>query len=307
MDLIINNTDELNEYLGFLDVDVEFKELKSKIVYATNDIIDQIGQAIYDLAVAEYEKENGDAFFILHVATPIAIQAYRKYAPQKDVSHTNKGRISRIEENEKTPFDWQIEDSNNALERDYYESLDKLIKYLDVNITAWKQTDQYKKSANLFISNASTFDDLFPIGKSRLLFLKLAPGIRKFQNSDIKKRLGEELCTSLLDGSTTNDALVLKIQDALVAASMAWAYRRYSVQMFPEGVVQSYISDRNSKYASKPGENNEAFIAAQFFEKDYKEYLREIESMVEEINRKPDETIEPLTFKSDPNDKFISM
>ncbi|NCP84522.1 MAG: hypothetical protein GW823_06420, partial [Bacteroidetes bacterium] len=187
-------TAELKDLLGFIDVNIPFKNIKGKIKTATNDIINLIGQETYDLAVVEYEKESGaDLDFIFAVRYPIAIQAYRKFAPHNDLSHTAAGRLNRLEENQKSPFQWMIDKDDDALERSYYEALDDLIKFLDLNIVSWKATDQYKLTHKLFLNNAFDFDSFFPIGNSRLLLLKLAPGIRLCENKEIKPRIGAEL------------------------------------------------------------------------------------------------------------------
>jgi len=300
-------TEELNTLLGFLDEDILYSHLKGKLITATNDVINLIGAATYALAVTEYEKEKGDALLIFAVRNPIAIQAYRKYAPHNDLSHTNSGRLSRLEANQKSPFQWQIDKDDAALERSYYEALDYLIKYLDANINSWKATKEYKLTHNLFIRTASEFDDFFPIGNSRLLFLKLASGLRRCENKEIKSRLGKELFTALKADPSSNEELFYKVQEATVYYALAWAMRRLSLQLFPEGVLQGYKSDRIHGKASKPAENNEAYSVAYYFEKDAKETFSEIEEMVYELNKLPSEVKEPITFQPDPNNKFLHL
>ena len=300
-------TDELKSLLGFIDIDLPYENIKSKIITATNEVINVIGKATYDLAVVEYQAENGNADFIFAVRNAIAIQAYRKYAPHNDLSHTNNGRLSRLEEHQKSPFQWQIDKDDAALERSYYEALDNLIKYLDVSLESWKETPQYKSTHRLFISSAFEFDEFFPIGNSRLLLLKLAPGLRRCEQKEIKSRLGKTLFDALKEDSSTQADLVYKIQEATVYYSLAWAMRRLSVQLFPEGVLQGYKSDRIHGNASKSAENNEAYQVAAYFEIDYREALVEIEQMVYEINKEPTDVQEPITFNPDTNDKFLSL
>ncbi len=301
--------EELKSLLGFLDLDLKFANIKSKIITATNDVINLIGKETYDLAVAEYEKADADLSknddLIFNVRNPIAIQAYKKFAPHNDVSHTNKGRINRIEDKEKTPFEWMINKDNEALERSFYEALDDLIKYLDENIVSWKLTDQYKSTHSLFIANAADFDQFFPIGNSRLLVLKLAPGIRKCEDNDIKPRIGAELFATLKTTPSTNPELLYKIKEACAYSAMAWAMRRLSVQLFPEGVLQGFTSERMTINAKKSPEFNEAFSAAFYFDEDAKLALSAIESIITKINA-PLVVVEPLTPAYDVYNKFMS-
>jgi len=301
---------EITTLLGFLDVDIPYENLKAKVITATNDVINLIGKETYDLAILEYEKEEVDEQnldFIFAVRNPIAIQSYRKYAPHNDLAHTNAGRLARLEDNQKSPFQWQVDKDNEALERSYYEALDDLIKYLDANIDSWKETKQYTATHNLFIKTASDFDDFFPIGNSRLLFLKLAPGLRRCENQEIKARLGKDLFDGLKEDPTTNEDLVYKVKEASVYFSLAWAMRRLSVQLFPEGVLQGYKSDRIYGKASKAAENNEAYQVAAYFEIDYRNTLLEIEQMVTVLNRETNTIVEPIQFKPNTNNKFLSL
>lgn len=299
---------EIKELLGFLDVAIPYKNLKAKIKTATNDVIALIGKATYDLAVTEYKKEaekNEDLIFA--VRYPIAIQAYRKYAPHNDVAHTSEGRLNRLEDNQKSAFQWQVDNDNDALEKSYYEALDDLIIYLDDNIDSWKETDQYKKTKSLFIANSTEFDDIFPIGNSRLLFLKLAPGIRLCENNEIVARVGKELFTSLKADPSTDTEIVQKIKEACVYSSLAWAMRRMSVKLFPEGVLQGFKSERLHGKSQKPAENNEAYAVAYYFEIDKKKVLLELEQLIYEKNKPADEEIQPIKFNADPNQKFINL
>ncbi len=301
---------ELKSLLGFLDLDLKFANIKAKIITATNDVINIVGQEMYDKAVVEYKKaddatdKNNDIIF--NFQYPIAIQAYRKFAPHNDLSHTNKGRVNRIEDKEKTPFEWMIEKDNQALERSYYEALDDLIRYLEKNITAWKETDSFKKTHELFITTAAEFDDIFPIGNSRLLLLKLAPGLRKAEDEQIKSRIGTELFAALKADASSNITLVKKIKEGIVYQAMAWGLRRLNVQMFPEGVLQGFISDRMTMNARKAPEFNEAYTAAHFFEADAKQAFTDIESIITKLNQVPGDLIAPLTYQSSSDDKFLT-
>lgn len=303
--------EELKSLLGFLDLNIPFANLKGKIRTATNDVINLIGKETYALAVVEYKKLNTDPEknedLIFAMRNPIAIQGYRKYAPHNDLSHTTAGRLNRLETNQKSPFQWMIDKDDAALERSYYEALDDLIKYLDENIESWKETDQYKSAHSLFINTANDFDDIFPIGNSRLLLMKLAPGQRRCENKEIKAIIGKELFAALKADPSSNEELVSKIKEATAYYALAWAMRRYSVQLFPEGALQGYKSDRISVNASKPAENNEAYSVAAYFEIDAKETFIEIEQIIKDLNKEPAAVVAPITFESNKENKYLSF
>ncbi len=317
-----NNTgdQELKELLGFLDADLKFKNLKSDIISATNDVIALIGKDAYNKAVVAYEKTSPspeELDFIYAVRYPIAVQGYRQYAPSNDVRHTTSGRKNANEEYEKTAFEWQIDRDNKALERRYYRALDDMIIYLDENSDEWKSSYLYKVSFTLFIRTTKQFDDIFPIGNSRLLFLKLTPGIKKAQDHDIIPRIGKELSDQMLakikgdevPDFTIDENLLKKIREALVYKSMAWAYPRYSVQLFPEGTLQAFSSEKMTTQGKRPPEKSEIPSVAQLFEKDAQDALLDIEEIIT-VLKSPEpidpETIEPTTPYFNENDQFLT-
>lgn len=300
MDLLFQTTGtagntELKELLGFIDADLKLKNMIPDIITATNDVIDLIGKEVYDKAVTAYADgtiANEDKPFIFAVRYPIAINAYRLFAPSNDISHTNNGRKMRQDEGEKLPFEWMIDRDNDALERRYYRALDDLIKYLDRLAdgdlkTAWISSDAYKASHNLFVRTVADFDRFFQI-KSKFLMIKLAPGLADCEDYEIRPRIGAEKMSTLKSMLKANEAiteakdleLIRLIKKASVAYSLAWAMPRLSVQLFPEGVLQHYTSDMATTKGFKPTLNSETESARQAFMYDTKRVLAEIEELM---------------------------
>jgi len=319
--LFTDNTgnEELKELLGFLDLNLKFANIKSFLYRSTAEIIELIGQEVYDIAIAEYAKATDDVTkntnIIFNIRYAAALQAYRKYAPHNDLSHTNNGRINRVEDKEKTPFEWMIDADNKALERGYYEALDGLIKYLDSYIAAWKGTAAYKQINNLFIKTAKDFEDYFPIGNSRLLLLKLAPGIRLAESHYIKPYIGKILFDAMKTElqnpqsppvTNINQELLEKIKEVCVWKALSWAMRRLSVQLFPEGIVQNIVSDRKSINAKLAAPKNEVIMAAHYFDEDAAVALSDLQLIISKINTPLLPIPEPLVPYANADDKFLN-
>jgi len=78
---------------------------------------------------------------------------------------------------------------------------------------------------------------------------------------------------------------VLKLtEEACVYFSMAWAMKRLKVTLFPEGLLQSYVGDRNTNKARKTPENLETQLVAQEFTKDGEDVLILIQNKIAELN-----------------------
>ena len=292
---------ELKELLGFIDADLKLKNLMPDIITATNDVIDLIGIEVYNKAVAAYNEGDTTAenkSFVYSVRYPIAVNAYRLYSPSNDVAHTNNGRKMRQDENEKLPFQWMIDSDNAALEKRYYRALDDLIKFLDRSkvttetaetlYTIWTNSEAFKATQKLFIRTVSEFDECFPI-QSRLLLIKLAPGISKCEQYEIRPRVSvgkfNALKSALKSNTPITDAtdltLIRLIREASVAYSLAWAMPRLSVQLYPEGVLQHVTSEKATTKGAKPTLKSETEAASQAFMQDANRAFAEIEKLLE--------------------------
>jgi len=291
-------SEELKDLLGFLDVDIKYKNIKQEINTSTREIIKLLSKPIYDSVYEDYinEKEN-DLIELVQYA--IALDAYRHYAPNGDVSHTNNGRRMRMDGEEKQAFEWLIDRDNNALERKYYRALDTLINYLFEHNAEWKNTDTYIQLVSSIFKTTEEFDEIFPIN-SRLLLLKLTPGVKRCLDFEIKPRIDSEQFKLLTTKPEELDReLLMLVKTICVYYSLAWAMPRLSVQLFPEGMLQGYVSDKITTQGRKPAVKNEVAYARENFENDYQDYLLKLEDSL-----KP-KHIEPIEQESS-NQMFLS-
>lgn len=314
---------ELKSLLGFINADLKLDNLIPDLITATYDVIDLVGKEVYDKAVKAYGEEtisDENKAFLFAIRYPIAINAYRLFAPSNDIAHTNNGRKTNQDEHQKQPFQWMIDEDNAALEKRYYRALDDLIRFLDnskleVNednslYSTWISSSSFQSTHDLFIRTTADFDKYFPL-KSKLLLLKLAPGISDCEEYEIRPRIGQEKITALkkvLKENTPIDdekdkELIRLIQKASVAYSFAWAMPRLSVQLYPEGVLQHAISNTATTRGAKPAMKSEIQEAAQAWKLDYERVLTEIENAIA-----PPKIVQEVALPSqDTNDHFISL
>lgn len=306
MKLLFNTTTtagntELKESLGFINADLPIKNIKADLLSASIRIAKLIGKEVYDLAVAKYGDgtniADADKPFIDAVRFPIAIDAYRHYAPNNDIAHTNNGRKMLQDDGQKLPFEWMIDRDNKNLERKYYGAIDDLIYFLDTSktdtetstsiYTVWTASDAFKASNRLFVRTLEEFNFVFPI-ESRLLFMKLFSGLEDCEENQIKPRIGNEKYTELKTKLKENTAItdekdlnLLKlIRRATVFYALAWSIPRLSVQLYPEGVLQYVVSDRATTQGLKPSLKSEPEAARQAFASDYEKAFVDIENFL---------------------------
>lgn len=297
--------EEIKELLGFVDKSFTYSNFISDLYLSTHELIKLIGRAVYEEALTSYASDSPNKLFLFYLRYAIVSHAYMNYSKVNDLSHRSDGRAVRLDEYEKIPFEWMITRNDSALERKYYKALDALLEYLDNENEGWKSTDNYRKSHKTLIQSTSDFDDVFPLD-SRFLFLKLEPGLVMAEDSEIQPRIGKELLSELKKKVTEeNEELYKYIRHAMVYKSLEWAMRRLSVNLFPEGVLHSYLLNKN--YHSKSNQTIESSEAAQQFGKDAYYYLMKIETLIKarKITYSTDGKIKYF-FGFEDNDQFIT-
>ncbi|NQY30917.1 MAG: hypothetical protein HRT69_15795 [Flavobacteriaceae bacterium] len=249
MDIIFNknNTgqEELKILLGFLDADLNFSNLQTDIELNTTDVVDFIGEDMYQKALDHYNSTDTDVKLddiVKRIQLFIILKAYLDYAPNADLSHSNSGRKYTSDENEKIPWEWQLTNDEKANKSRCYKSLDRLILLLNKSdYPEWKDSDQYKKASGLFVKNTKEFNEVYNINNSHQLYFRLVPQLTVVQQMHIITIIGitkyDELkaVVKATDPISTPDTLLLlHIRSAIVHLALAKAYKLLPVEMFPE-------------------------------------------------------------------------
>lgn len=330
------SSDELKELLGYVDADLSFKNLLPDIITATNEVKKIIGNEVYGLLYDEYQDNLDQGAYtndftdllsnlIRSTRYPIAIKAYSLFAPTNDLSHSNEGRRARSSENEKLPWQWMIDSDNKEQEKRYYRALDDLIALLDESkpdgydqmgeseqettvYFNWINSSAYKYTNSLFINSVDEFNKCYTI-ESRLLLIKITSGLEECERREIMPRIGKVKFDELKANRTPSDEkdieLLYYIKKACAFYSIAWAIPKMSITLFPEGVLQFQLSDRQNTIAKKPAIGNEHEYALQSFAKASANALIEIENLMAPT---PEPTLEPKTIlrKAEQCDKGFS-
>lgn len=299
-----NNTgsSELKSLLGFIDVDVSYKNMKMDLNQATKEVRELVGKQVidkaYDLCLKE-ELSEAEEEYLQTVRLPIAIRGYALYVPNSDISHTNNGRRMRFDDTEKQAFEWLLDRDNEALERKYYRALDNLIDYLEENDSDWKSSEAYTAIHKSLFPTTSDFNEFFSLN-SRLLLMKIIPGVNQCVKKEIRARVPEEMYQNLLsDKSEIPDDILHEIKASAAYYALAWAMPRLSINMFSEGVLQMYVSETQTTQAKKVPENNEIAWAKQAFMQDYQMHIVELEALVKKITTNQNDDDDCFEIDSD--------
>lgn len=305
---------EIKKLLGFTDGNITYANLEPKLFPATDLVIELIGQPLYDSLVGIYEASSAsgnDAEFLRRVQTVIMTDGYRDYAKDNDLSHSPNGRLNQVDDKQKLAWEWQIVNSDKKMERDYYSQLDKLIKYMDKSVSGWKNTQAFKETNNSFVRTTADIDYYFNINDSRLLFLKLMPGIKKAERDHIipliTKSKYDSLITALKDNDETIDTELCKlIRAAIVYKGLSWSIPRLSAQLFPEGLLYVSDSSRMTISARKSTEKIEAEALSQKLAQDAQGEFEKIADYIKSLSEQS-QPYEEYRRDFDCNDKFVDL
>jgi len=307
--------DEFKEFLGFVDADFTLNNLKSDILSASRELVSFIGKELYEKAEELFDsstidEEDPEFEFLQLVKYCTAVNGYRLYAPDNDLSHTNDGRKMRNEEHEKNAFEWMIDASDSSLEKRYYRILEHLINYLDelkgsedAELLAlyeiWIETDAFKKLKKHFIQKVADFDAFFPIN-SKLLLIKLEPGLSLAEKNLILPRVGKIKYDQMLAEPTEDDENIIHtIKEVCAYYALAWAIPRMSVNILPTGILQRYSSDRASSKASMVPALNESQWTAESFLNDAHKAAIDLENLLKPAPDPTDKNINPTITYND--------
>jgi hypothetical protein len=289
---------ELKALLGFIYKSNKFDNLISYIGFAERDIRKVIGDAVFDCAEAHYQSDHYKApvpevdpeavppaeppeehpeYLILDdlvaaIQLPVALHAYRRYAVQNDLGHSDSGRFITVTEEQKPAFEWMINKSDMSLLDLAHEATDLLLEFLDKHIDdhietdppeedptmiiPWGTSPEFAIYRELFISK-DQFNNEFYIDGSRRIFLAIAPYIKKIQTGEILACIGKDeydgIAEAILDDDVSEDQekILVYVRPALAFLALSRAVIRLSIEVLPNGLFSNFVTGTiNSKSAA---------------------------------------------------------
>lgn len=293
-------TGELQEILGFTDADMTISDLWPYLRTASREVYEIIGKDNYEIcetvgssevAVAE---ENQELYDLVRYA--IAFNAFRKYAPLNDIAFTNEGRLFRRDEHTVAAFEWQIDKSNDEMERRYYEAVDEIITFI-LDSEELETSDFMTEFSGLYVPNLKTFQRFVNINNSHLLFFKLAPSLRLCEQREIINRMGDKFA-DYKTKEKKDHYITNLIQNCCVYFAMMDGIQKFSVQLFPEGLMKA--EKPNKKAAS--GYDKESMT--MYYRGQLEKLLKDLETEIQKL--KPVYTTPPQ-IKFCPDDGYVSL
>ena len=309
---------EVKALLGFIDANVKFSNLRTYIKLRTPYFIKYIGQETYDFIQAYYESGTPDTNLaaeqkkimpeILNLAQlAILFIAYKNFAKNNDLEHTNAGRKMNKTEHQTTPWEWQIDRSNAMLAKSSYQALDQLIALLDRNkIPTWIESNTYKTARNLFVYNTDIFDDVHNIEDSGQLYYRMVPFMLTHQEQHVCALLGQDLYDTYQEAilaQTENDldnidrVNIRLCRRIIVYKTLEDAYMTLPVEMFPYKVM--YRESLTAQSAARQE-------VIQGYQKEAHTAMVDLRNNIESLNDVP-QVRDPFFGTNDNDQQFVNL
>lgn len=287
------DSSEILNLVGFNDADIKIVHIWQHIRAASRKIMKIIGTVNYDLAYEKYDSEESDDEFCSMVRYAIAIDAFRNYSPLTDLAFTSQGRAFRNDEHNRVPWEWQVDKSDDALEKNYYDVVNELITFIIEN--EMEQSDFMQQFTGLFVFSLDEFQKYVNINDSYLLYFKLGPSLKLFEQREIINRTGARFA-EFKENKTSY--IYTLIQNCCVYFAMADGIKKLSVQLFPEGAMKG--EKKNKKAAT--GYDIEASVL--YYNNQLNSLLLDLENEVKKLTLRP---ISVRSNKFDENDGFVTL
>lgn len=296
---------ELRSITGSYYASNDFDKVRGEIELAREELCDLIGKKLYDRAERAYkDSDKDDAELVLRVQRPIAIMATLRLYQKNDISHEDDGRKFKIDrENERLPWEWQLDRDDERHLEEYYKAVDGLIRFLNDNeIEEWKETRTYKTSQKLLIKNGTGFHEYFPIDNSERMFVLLVPFLKECQMLYVRKGYGADGWEQLVKESNDEESDVrFAACKSLALFSMSMALRRLPLSLIPGGVIKRYIGE-NGTMETKGATMRDIKIIADWMEDDARTWLDEMKKI-----RDNGGVVCRLIPENEPKNKFMQL
>ena len=272
-------------------------------------LVPLLGRPQYDelrTAYAGGTLTERQAELVAVLQTAEANLAYASYLPLAQLQIDDAGIRIASDENNKTAFQWQIDDLKELLLETGFSAIEDALGLLDEyksDFPLWASSAAYTYNKELLLNSAADFDRYYSIAGSRRTFLALVPIIRREEHFSLEPVLSADFCTALRteiqSGSISAETqLVLKLlHPALANLTAAEAVGELGVDLAAGGLVVKELdkTTTNNRVRKQASDTILALKRDQALETG-RAYLRDLVAF---LQKTASATVYPAFFNSD--------
>lgn len=226
-----------------------FHLIVSEIRFATAEITRLVGSEVMEAAQTSYE-DGSDMEFVDSVRMPVACLAIMRHAALTSVSHESTGRKVKIDDNERSPFEWQIDRDDRAMRERYYRALDAMYSYLEEHeVEAWTASSRKALLDESIVKNLVQFEAVYPIDGSYYVYYMLQPLVIERQKALIEPFAGDKWAE--IAAGTASDDIMRLARRAAILSAVATAGTRWTLEVFPLEIARRFSPTYQGNRANK--------------------------------------------------------
>ena len=213
----------------------DFDKIAGIVRQVQTELAKQVGSDVMNAIDTAY-NDGEDSPLIAAAQRTVGYMATLRYFRLNDISHETDGRKVKMDgENERRPFEWQLERDDRMHLEEYYRAFDHFVTLLMDDAT-FKKGELYRRLSSLLITKADTMEWVTGIETSPHLFLRLVPLIHEAQLY-VQKSYGESPLAGIED-----ESLKFLAQCAIGHRALALFVRRTEMKALPAGAFRTAIS-----------------------------------------------------------------
>ena len=294
-----NGSQELQNLTGQWYASNPYSLVATEINFATNKVTSLIGEGTAKV-IEEYYQAGTNDELVDAVRLPIACQAIMRYSALTSISHESTGRKVKVDDNEKSPYEWQIDRDDRAMRERYYRALDAMYTALDASgLDVWKDSSVKSAVASSIIGSIEDFEKVYPIDGSHYVYYMLQSLVIEYQVSTLAPYLGDNW-ESVVDKSASA-TLISLCQKAAVLGAVINAALRWSLEVFPLEIARRFSPTYQGNKSNRAATTDEIDWYTTKLQSQLNEALEDI---AEEVNGGPGSWA--LTPTNDPRNKFFT-
>jgi len=292
MNTLIDNIAGLKEHIGFNESvnEDDFTKIQPDVLLAEDDYLrPALGAAFYDDLIdptTQLTSAEADRLRYL-LRSSLANLSMVGYLDIAQVHINGQGVQIVSTDNEKTAFQWQVNNLKTSFSRKGWNGLEKALAYLEDHATDfpdWAASATAKAARGYFITSATVFSEHYNISNARLTFQALASLLRKTERFRLEPVLGtdffDELKQQLRDDTLTaeNEKLLDDyVRPALAHLVMAQAIGELGFALNGNALeLNVYRPDDSNSKESDPGLTQLLDLKAGQALDDGEHYLRKL-------------------------------
>lgn len=233
---------ELETLTGQWYASSPFRLIETEIVFAEREVERLAGPGVFARAVQAYSQvplPPEDLPLLDAVRLPVACLALLRHSALTGVSHESTGRKVKMDDNERSPFAWQIDRDDRAMQERYYRALDAMYSYLEESAQPdWTSGETRRLCADSIVKTIGQFEAVYPVDGSYYVYYMLLPLVIEQQRSVLEPRAGAKWA-AIADGSAPEAQLALARRAAILGAVIT-AGLRWSLEVFPLEIARRF-------------------------------------------------------------------